>query len=54
MESPKVQVKCSVDNCHFNKNQMCYAQNLEVNALGDGKAYTSDGTCCTTFVDEEQ
>jgi hypothetical protein len=49
MDSPKMSVKCSVDNCNYNKNNMCYAKELEVNTMGDGKAQTSDGTCCTTF-----
>lgn len=44
-----MQVKCSVENCHYNKNRMCDADGLEVNALGDGKAETSDGTRCETF-----
>ncbi len=48
-DSPRMQVKCSVENCHYNKSRMCHAENLEVNAMGDGKAETSDGTCCTTF-----
>ena len=44
-------VKCSVDNCNYNKSNMCHADALEVNTMGDGKAETSDGTCCTTFKD---
>ncbi len=49
MGSPKMQVKCSVDNCEFYKDQMCHARSLEVNTMGDGYAQTSDGTCCKTF-----
>ncbi|MFZ5968459.1 MAG: DUF1540 domain-containing protein [Bacillota bacterium] len=49
MEAPRMNVKCGVDNCHYNKNHMCHASAIEVNAMGDGKARTSDGTCCTTF-----
>jgi hypothetical protein len=49
MNAPKMQVKCGVDNCHYNNNKMCNAKALEVNAMGDGKAQTSDGTACTTF-----
>lgn len=49
MNAPEMQVKCSVANCYYNKNLMCYANSLEVNAMGDGKAQTSDGTCCATF-----
>lgn len=49
MDSPRMSVKCSVENCRYNRDQMCYARGLEVNAMGDGMANTSDGTCCTTF-----
>ncbi len=52
MEAPNIKVKCSVDNCQYNRNKMCYAKSLEVNAMGDGRAKTSDGTCCTTFVNK--
>lgn len=45
-----MQVKCGVDNCHYWHNHYCTAGALEVNAMGDGHADTSDGTCCTTFV----
>ena len=48
-ENPIMQVKCGVENCHYNNSYMCYANDLEVNAMGDGKAETSDGTCCSTF-----
>jgi len=44
-----MQVKCGVHNCHYNQNHMCHAQGVEVNAMGDGQAHTSDGTCCSTF-----
>lgn len=53
MDAPKMEVKCSVENCQYNNHHMCYADKLEVNAMGDGKAKTSDGTCCTTFQDGE-
>lgn len=49
MSAPDMKVKCSVANCSYNKNKMCHASSLEVNAMGDGKAHTSDGTCCSTF-----
>ena len=48
-DAPCMKVKCSVENCDYNKSKMCYASALEVNAHGDGYAKTSDGTCCTTF-----
>jgi hypothetical protein len=49
MDAPKMKVKCSVTNCVYNKANMCYADSIEINAMGDGLAKTSDGTCCTTF-----
>lgn len=49
MTAPKMEVKCGVDTCMYWKSNYCHAHNLEVNALGDGKANSSDGTCCTTF-----
>lgn len=50
MHSPKMEVKCSVSNCKYNNNNYCQANKLEVNAIGDGYAMTSDGTACTTFI----
>lgn len=49
-----ITVKCSVENCMYNKNHFCNAKGLEVNAMGDGQAHTSDGTCCTTFKDQRE
>jgi len=49
VDAPEIKVKCGVENCHYNKSQACQANALEVNAMGDGKAETSDGTCCSTF-----
>ena len=48
-DAPKMPVKCSVENCSYNKSHTCHADKIEVNAMGDGKAKTSDGTCCSTF-----
>lgn len=52
--APCMKVKCGVLNCTFNEASMCYADALEVNAMG-GKhnADISDETCCTTFKDKE-
>lgn len=49
LNSPKMHVKCSVNNCHYNMKSMCHADELEVNAMGDNTAQTSEGTCCKTF-----
>lgn len=48
--APRIQVKCGVTNCHYWESHFCNASALEVNPQGDGKARTSDGTCCTTFM----
>ena len=50
MHTPKMQVKCSVSNCKYNNQNYCQAKGLEVNAMGDGYAKTSDGTACSTFI----
>ena len=52
MTAPKMQVKCGVDNCHYWEDHFCTASALEINTQGDGKARSSDGTCCTTFKGE--
>lgn len=54
MDAPKIKVKCSVTNCVYNKKELCFADDLEVNSMGDGFAETSDGTCCSTFINEEE
>jgi hypothetical protein len=51
--APCMKVKCGVVNCTFNKETMCYADALEVNAMKGHKADISDETCCTTFKDQE-
>ncbi|ADU26130.1 protein of unknown function DUF1540 [Ethanoligenens harbinense YUAN-3] len=52
MEAPSMKVKCGVENCHYNRQNMCHANNLEVNTMSDKvSASTSDETCCSTFVD---
>ena len=53
MDAPRIRVRCGVDNCQYNKGHMCYAHKLEVNAMGDGHAHTSDGTRCSTFVESQ-
>ena len=45
----KMPVRCSVDTCVYWGDQFCHAKELEVNNMS-GKAHTSDGTCCETFV----
>jgi hypothetical protein len=48
--APSMQVKCHVDNCYYYKNSMCHATSLEINPTGDRKTQTSEGTCCSTFI----
>lgn len=48
--APCMKVKCSVENCTYNKEYMCYADALEVNPMEQKQqARISDDTCCTTF-----
>jgi hypothetical protein len=54
MEAPRIVVKCGVTNCHYNKSRLCYADSIEVNPKGDDKAYTSEGTVCTTFINDDE
>jgi len=42
-------VKCSVQECQFNKDVMCYAPMIQVNHNGPGKSLSSDDTQCDTF-----
>jgi len=49
MDSPRLEVECGVWNCQYNKNNMCYANTIKVNSMGDDIAETTDGTCCSTF-----
>lgn len=53
MASPKIEVKCSVENCHYNKEERCHASALEVNPLVNGEVETSDETSCHTFKPDE-
>ena len=53
MDAPKMKVKCSVENCHYNKQHLCFADSLEVNASHGKNAQNSEGTCCTTFIEHK-
>lgn len=50
MDAPKMQVKCSVENCYYNQQHMCHADSLEVDAENSSQAETSESTCCSTFI----
>ena len=45
-------IKCNVNTCAYYDNNYCSANAIEVNPIGDGVAHTTDGTACTTFVEE--
>ena len=50
MDAPKIQVKCNVENCNYNRSRMCFANGLEVDtSMGSSNAQTSDNTFCNTF-----
>ncbi len=42
-------IKCLVEECTYNKNQMCNAGDIQVSSSGDMRVNTSEGTCCHTF-----
>ena len=48
-DCPKMPVVCSVDNCQYNKDQLCHAKEILVSRSGDKKAHTPEGTFCATF-----
>jgi len=47
-------IKCNVNTCSYYDNNYCSANVIEVNPMGDGVAHSSEGTCCTTFVEAKQ
>ena len=42
-------IKCSVSECHYNKNYMCDAPMIQVNHSGASNSQTSEETQCDTF-----
>lgn len=43
------EIKCVVEECHYNQEKMCHADSIEVASSGDMKVETTDGTACNTF-----
>lgn len=42
-------IKCTVSECHFNKNMICGASAIQVNHNGASHSQQSDDTQCETF-----
>lgn len=42
-------IKCVVEECAYNQNKLCNAEEIEVRSSGDMSVNTSDGTACETF-----
>ena len=43
-------IKCTVQDCHFNDSRFCTASAIEVNVMGTKEvAGTSDDTLCKTY-----
>ncbi len=42
-------IKCVVEECKYNKQQMCQAEEIEVRSSGTMSVADSDGTACETF-----
>ncbi|HHV71293.1 MAG TPA: DUF1540 domain-containing protein [Clostridia bacterium] len=47
-------IKCSVEECAYWNDMVCTANAIEVRSSGDRQVKTSDGTCCETFVPNNQ
>ncbi|MBC9785168.1 DUF1540 domain-containing protein [Heliobacterium chlorum] len=45
------QIKCRVEECHYNKSEICQASTIEVRSrVKDHMTSISDDTACETFV----
>lgn len=43
-------VKCMCEECHYNHNFNCHANEIEVRSSTEGnRVVSSEGTCCSTF-----
>jgi len=49
MQIPKKKVKCGVDDCQYNRQNLCTAENLVINPMGDNVVNSNAGTQCDTF-----
>lgn len=48
------QIRCSVDNCEFNGNNICHAEKIEVHSEdAQRKPLNSEHTLCATFRDQD-
>ena len=43
-------VKCLVEECRFNTNDVCQADRIEVRSSGTKDVQNSDNTACSTFI----
>lgn len=43
-------INCSVEECKYNSNLYCHADEIQVAGRGNQRVGTSDGTLCKTFV----
>lgn len=43
------EIKCKVEECHFNRDHYCDASEIEVVSCGTADVKTSDQTECHTF-----
>jgi len=42
--------KCNIEECQYNANQACFADNIEVrSSTNDMTVGMSENTCCETF-----
>lgn len=46
-------IKCLVEECKYNKKEMCHAGEIEVRSSGTMSVLDSDSTACETFEPKE-
>lgn len=49
----KLQVRCDVENCTYNKERSCHASSIKVGSCGDNQVQSCEGTKCSTFKKED-
>ena len=45
------QLNCGVDNCAYNKKNLCFLDNIQI---GGEEAIRSTGTCCNSFIEQTE
>lgn len=46
-------IRCMIEECAYNQQKSCTANNIEVRSSGSMSVSTSEATCCETFVPKQ-